>query len=193
MAGTMTSTGSSAGRTRPAESRPSDLGRRLGCVGCAFGAVATWIGWMLLSPALGFPSVSPPGMINQTLGVNPRSTLGWAALFGGHVALATAYLVAVFRGLLRPGLSSGTLFGLAVWFVTGAVLMPLMGILSAERPSVASMYVPDALSRASMRETFMMLHLGIRAPIGSLIAWLLFGAVLGTTASALVRRRKLAG
>jgi hypothetical protein len=38
-----------------------------------------------------------------------------------------------------------------------------------------------------MRETFMMLHLGILAPIGALIAWLLFGGLLGATSS--IRRR----
>jgi hypothetical protein len=34
----------------------------------------------------------------------------------------------------------------------------------------------------SISATFMMLHLGPLAPAGALIAWLLFGAVLGATA-----------
>jgi hypothetical protein len=35
----------------------------------------------------------------------------------------------------------------------------------------------------TMRPTFMMLHLGVLAPLGALIAWLVFGAVLGATAA----------
>src|SRR3546814_6428307 len=41
-----------------------------------------WIGWMSLSPAVGFPSVSPSDMINQTLRADPRAPIGWAVLLG---------------------------------------------------------------------------------------------------------------
>ncbi len=148
---------------------------------------------MSLSPAVGFPSVSPPDMINQTIGANPHSPLGWAILLGGLVALAAVYLVAVSSGVLRPGPSSGALFGLVLWLVTGAVLMPLMGIVSADQPAAdAPMHMRGA-TPVVMRESFMMLHLGILAPVGALIAWLLFGIVLGAALSVLLREGKAAG
>lgn len=187
----MTSTASSAGRTRPAESRTSDARRRSALAGGVFGAIGVWIGWMNLSPAVGFPPVSPPDMINQTLGARPGATIGWAILLGGLLSLAAAYLMAASRALLRPGLSSGMLCGFALWLLTGTVLMPLMGVVS--RPRAALMNMPRAPSPAPMRETFMMLHLGLLAPVGALIAWLLFGTVLGALASVLIRRRKAAG
>jgi adenylate cyclase len=143
---------------------------------------------MSLSPAVGFPSVSPPDMINQTLRADPGRPIGWAVLVAGLLALAAAYLVAASRGRLRPGPLSGTVFGLALWLLTGTVLMPLMGMLSRERPSGASMNMPRMPSPAPMRETFMMLHLGILAPVGALIAWLLFGIVLGAMSPAMLRR-----
>jgi hypothetical protein len=146
---------------------------------------------MSVSPAAGFPRVSPAEMINQTLGANPRAPLGWAFLLGALVALATIYLLAASGGRLRPSLFSGTLFGLVLWLATGAVLMPLMGMMSAGRASSASMAM--AVQPSFMRETFMMLHLGILAPIGALIAWLLFGGVLGTTSRLVLRARKAAG
>jgi len=188
----MTSTASSAGHTRPAEARSGDARRRSAWAGGAFTAVGVWIGWMSLSPAVGFPRVSPSEMINVTLRANPGATIGWAVLLGGLVGLATAYLAVASRGLLRPGLSSGTLFGLVLWLLTGAVLMPLMGVVSPERPSAALMNMPRAPSLAPMRETFMMLHLGILAPVGALIAWLLFGTVLGAMSSVLLRGGKAA-
>jgi len=157
------------------------------------GAVAVWILWVSLSPVVGFPSVSPPDMISRTLGANQGSLLGWVTLIGGLVVLATAYLVATSSGLIRPRMSSGPLFGLALWLVTGALLMPLMGLVSAERPDGVLMRLAEEPSHDPMRETFMMLHLGILAPIGALIAWLLFGTVLGATSSVLLRGGRAAG
>jgi len=150
-------------------------------------AVALWIGWMSVAPAVGFPSVSPPDMINQTLGASPRSSLGWAILLGCLIALATAYLVAASSRRILPGLTSGAVFGLALWLITGAVLMPLMGLVSPDPIGGAMMRLGPATS--SVRESFMMLHLGFLAPIGALIAWLLFGGVLGSTSSILQREQ----
>jgi adenylate cyclase len=145
---------------------------------------------MSLSPTVGFPPVSPPDMIDQTVGVSPGSPIGWAIVLGGLVALAAVYLLAASSGLLRPGLVSATLFGFLLWLVTGSILMPLMGIVSPDRPGTGPlMGMRGTTSPVSMRETFMMLHLGILAPVGALIAWLLFGAVLGATSSVLLRGR----
>jgi hypothetical protein len=66
--------------------------------------------------------------------------------------------------------------------------MPLLGLLTPDAPLVLPRRgaVPGMATPAdpeTMRPTFMMLHLGVLAPLGALIAWVVFGAVLGATAS----------
>ena len=104
------------------------------------------------------------------------------------LALAAAgYALAVSQQLLRPGLRSGLLFGAAIWLLVGAIAMPLLawavpdsipsGVgLGGASPGMAVPADPEA-----MRPTFMMLNLGIVAPLGALVGWLLFGGVLGVT------------
>jgi Cupin domain. len=57
--------------------------------------------------------------------------------------------------------------------------MPLLGLAfpSATATASAALNPPDP-----MHGSFMMLHLGVGAPIAALVAWLMFGAVLGATA-----------
>lgn len=189
-----TSTARSVGRISPAEGTPSAAALEVALACGMLVAVAVWIGWLELAPALGFPEVSPPGMLNRMLGATPQAPLGWAVLLSSLVGLAVGYLAATAKGLLRPGLFSGALYGLALWFLTGAILMPLMSLVSRGQPvpgadSVTPMPQMTADSPpALMRETFMMLHLGPRAPIGALIGWLLYGMILGATSWKLLRR-----
>lgn len=194
MASRKTSTARSAGRISPVDQAPSAAAIAVASVAGALGAVAVWIGWLSLVPALGFPEVSPPGVLNAALGADPHAPFGWALLIGGLVGLAVGYVVATVRGLLRPGLFSGALYGTALWFLTGALLMPLMGLLSPDR-QVPGADAPTPMPQmtvesppALMRETFMMLHLGPRAPVGALIGWLLYGVILGATSWKLLRR-----
>lgn len=184
----------SAGPIGPAEETPSASATGLTLASGTFGAVVVWIGWLEFAPALGFPEVSPAGMLNRTLGVAPDALLGWAVLFGGLAGLAVGYLLATAKRLSRPGFFSGAIYGIALWFLTGAILMPLMGLLSSEHqvPSADALTPMPQMTGQSppalMRETFMMLHLGPRAPIGALIGWLLYGVVLGATSWGLLRR-----
>lgn len=57
--------------------------------------------------------------------------------------------------------------------------MPVLGLAfpSATATASAALNPPDP-----MHGSFMMLHLGVGAPIAALVAWLMFGAVLGATA-----------
>lgn len=197
MASKMTSTARSAGPTDPAEKASSAVGLGAALTFGALGAVAVWIGWLELAPALGFPRVSPAGVVNGTLGMASDAPLGWAVLIGGLAGLAAGFVVATAGGLSRPGLLSGATYGLVLWLLTGAILMPLMGMWSpaASAPSADAVTAMQGASEphpALMRETFMMLHLGVRAPIGALIAWVLFGGALGATSLRLsdTRRRK---
>jgi len=71
-------------------------------------------------------------------------------------------------------------------------LMPLMGLLSSDDPLPSADALTPMMTAESpparMRETFMMLHLGPRAPIGALIGWLLYGVILEATSWKLLRR-----
>ena len=59
--------------------------------------------------------------------------------------------------------------------------MPVLGLVDpiAGATTSAVLNAPDP-----MHGSFMMLHLGVGAPIAALVAWLLFGAILGVTAGA---------
>jgi quercetin dioxygenase-like cupin family protein len=138
--------------------------------------VAAWLGWLTVCPALGFPFVATAAMVN--LVVVPRQDpgfwLGWALLVAGLVVVALVYVPAIRRSRLRPGIASGAAYGVAWWLIAGAVVMPLLGLVGS--PAAAGAPVDP------MRGSFMMLDLGIGAPIAALIAWLIFGMVLGASA-----------
>jgi quercetin dioxygenase-like cupin family protein len=105
---------------------------------------------------------------------DPGFWLGWALLVSGLAVVAIGYLGAVSRGRPRGGVLSGLAYGALCWLIAGAVVMPLLG-LAASPPAAGAAADP-------MRGSFMMLDLGVGAPVVALIAWLIFGAVLGASA-----------
>ena len=136
-----------------------------------------WLGWLSLCPALGFPTLATAGMVNRLLlpREDPGFWFGWGLLLIGLAFAVLVYLVATARSRWRPSIASGVAYGALCWLVVGAAIMPLLGLLD---PLAASPTPNDP-----MRGSFMMLHLGLGAPIAALVAWLLLGAALGATAS----------
>jgi quercetin dioxygenase-like cupin family protein len=147
----------------------------------ALAGIAAWVGWLTVCPALGFPTLAMAPMFNRVLvpGDDPGSWLGWALLFIGLASAALGYLWVTARGRLRPSIASGVLYGAICWLVAGAVAMPLLGLTFPSAAGGSSAPTPPD----PMHGSFMMLPLGIGAPIAALIAWLTFGAVLGAAAS----------
>jgi hypothetical protein len=148
-------------------------------------AILAWLGWFAAAPRLGFPTVAPAAMFNRVLVPNSeaRSWIGWAVLVAGLAALAGLFGFAARRGLFRAGAASGIVYGMIAWVVVGAVVMPLFGMISmpmAPAP-VPSDMGPPTPTPDPVRGTFMMLSLGPLAPVSALIAWVLFGVVLGVT------------
>ena len=143
----------------------------------ALAGITAWLGWLTVCPSLGFPSLATAAMLNLVFvpRQDPGFWLGWALLVIGLAFAALVYLAAADRGRLRPSIASGVVYGVICWLIAGAVVMPLLGL----RRHARRQPVPPV---DSMRGSFMMLDLGIGAPIASLIAWLLFGAVLGASA-----------
>jgi len=156
--------------------------RKDGAVARVLGApagIAAWLGWLTICPALGFPSLGTAAMLNRVLvpREDPGSWLGWALLLIGLASAALLYLAAADRGRLRASVASGVIYGAICWLVAGAVVMPLLGL--ADRTAAASSAVVNAPD--PMHGSFMMLHLGVAAPTAALVAWVIFGAMLGAT------------
>jgi hypothetical protein len=150
----------------------------MGRVLAALAGVAAWVGWFSLSPALGSPSLVPAAMLNRVLA--PRADagywLGWAVLFAGLAITVAIYFAAVQRGLWRPTVLTGLLYGAVCWLVAGLLVMPILGLLDPF-PVAPPPAPPDP-----MHGSLMMLHLGVGAALSSLVSWLLLGTVLGSTA-----------
>jgi len=149
----------------------------------AAAAIVTWTGWLAICPALGFPALGTVGMVNRVLykvipeaGHNPGFWLGWLILIAALAgAIALFFLVERMR-LVRPSIGTGAIFGLALWLVVGLVVMPLLGLI--DPTSALPQQPPDA-----MRATLMMYTLGPLATFAALIAWTLFGVIIGATAT----------
>jgi hypothetical protein len=142
--------------------------RRL-VVGAA--AIVANLGWLQLAPAFGYPVTAPAGMLDRMLGVSREAgPAGWALLLLGLAVFAAVMFLVVERRT-RVGLAS-LAFAVGAWFVSGAVLMPLIGLIQGVPP-------PGALPTDPMHANFFMLNLGLGAAAEALVGWLLFGAVIG--------------
>jgi hypothetical protein len=148
-------------------------------LGAAAG-VLTWLGWLAICPALGFPTLAPVAMVNRALfgkiqeaGREPSFWLGWVIVIAAF-AVAVAVFIAVEKtSRMRADIRTGVIYGVALWLVAGVVIMPLLGFIESPRP------LPPNLD--PMQPTLMMHSLGPFAALGALIAWVLFGAILGAT------------
>ena len=149
----------------------------------AAAAIVTWSGWLAICPALGFPTLGTVGMVNRVLykvipeaGHNPVFWLGWLILIAALAGAVAVFFMLERLRRVRPSLRAGVIFGLALWLVVGLVVMPLLGVIDPTSPTPQQ--PPDA-----MRATLMMYSLGPLAAVAALIAWTLFGAILGATGS----------
>jgi hypothetical protein len=155
----------------------------------AIAAVLTWLGWLTLCPALGFPTLGTAAMINRALfgivpeaGHEPGFWLGWIILISGLVGAIALFFILERRRLVRASIRTGVIYGAALWLVTGVVIMPILGLtepLGPEQTGLVAGFQPTD----TMRATVMMYSLGPLASVSALIAWVLFGAILGATGS----------
>jgi hypothetical protein len=165
--------------------------RLLGAAAAAF----TWLGWLAICPVFGFPTLATAAMVNRAMfseiaqaGHDPNFWLGWVILIAALVGAIAAFFILERLRLVRASIRTGVIYGAALWLVSGLVIMPLLGLIEPVLP-VAPNQPSDV-----MQATVMMYSLGPLAPVAALIAWVLFGAVLGATWSApKVRDAALAG
>jgi hypothetical protein len=146
----------------------------------AAAAVLTWLGWMSICQALGFPALAPVAIVNRALfvqipeaGHNPGFWLGWVIVVAGLVGAIALFFVLERRRLVQASVRTGVIYGAAIWLFIGIVVMPLLGSIEPSSPLSANL--------DPMYPTLMMYSLGPLAPVAALIAWVLFGAILGAT------------
>jgi hypothetical protein len=156
----------------------------------AAAAVLTWLGWLTICPALGFPTLGTVAMANRAIfgiipqaGHDPNFWLGWVILISGLIAAVAVFFILERLRLLRASIRAGVIYGAALWLLAGVVVMPLIGLIAPPDSAnpLAGVQPPDP-----MQATVMMYTLGPLAAAAALIAWVLFGAILGATGRASV-------
>ncbi len=150
----------------------------------AAAAVLTWLGWLTICPALGFPTLGTAAMINRAIfgKTDPGFWVGWVILIAALVAAIAIFFTFERVGVVRASIRTGVVYGVALWLVAGVVIMPLIALREATPPvpvNVAGFQPADP-----MVATVMMYSLGPLAAVAALIAWVLFGAIIGATGSA---------
>jgi hypothetical protein len=151
----------------------------------AAAAVLTWVGWLTICPALGFPTLGTAAMVNRGIFgvIDPSFWVGWVILIAVFVVAIAVFILLERVHLLRASIRSGVIYGVALWLFAGVVIMPILGFV--EKPS------PLPPSADPMQATVMMHSLGPLASLAALIAWVLFGAILGATESGHQQRNTL--
>jgi hypothetical protein len=145
-------------------------------------AVLTWLGWLTICPALGFPTLGTAAMVNRAIFgvIDPKFWVGWVIMIAALAVAIALFFILERVHLLRASIRSGVIYGVALWLFAGVVIMPILGFV--EKPSP----VPPSVD--PMQATVMMYSLGPLASLAALIAWVLFGAILGATESLDQRR-----
>lgn len=146
-------------------------------------AIAASLGWLQLAPAFGLPVTASAGMLDRLFGADREvGALGWALLLVGEAAFVAFYFVVIeprTRKWFAPIVSA-----VVAWLLSGAVVMPLIGLVQGAP-------LPSAAASDPMRASFFMLHVGLGAAAAALIAWLLLGVVLASARKLDVTGRSL--
>lgn len=128
---------------------------------------------MYVAPMMGMPKMDIAAMLGTMFLTSPGPAF-WLGMMI-HLMMGTVLFPAIYRFLLQPASGSGTgrgvLFGLLLWAAANLMVMPMMGSIH-----------PLVKSGMMSAPGFLMLNLGIMAPVGSLIGHLLYGVLLGKLA-----------
>jgi len=150
-----------------------------------------WLGWFEVAPALGLPTLATAAMVNRDVAPDddPGFWLGWLIVLLGLAAAVAVYLFVAGR-FFKPSAEVGVLYGLVLWFVAGAIVMPLLAWGAPATPPAPPPprgMPPPPRAPDPMQESFMMLDLSNWAPVCAAVAWLLFGAALGAVSVRIAR------
>jgi hypothetical protein len=126
-------------------------------------------------------------MVNRAIfgTIDPSFWVGWVIVIASLLVAIAVFFFLERAHLVRASIRTGVIYGAALWLFAGVVIMPLLGIRTSPAASahISGIQPPDP-----MQATVMMSSLGLLAPLAALIAWVLFGAILGAAGSAQKRR-----
>ncbi len=138
-----------------------------------FVGTAAMTALMYSAPMMGMPKMDIGTMLGTMFLASPGPAF-WLGIMI-HLMMGTLLFPALYGFALQPSGSGGTgrgvALGLALWAAANLMVMPMMGALH-----------PMVKSGMMTAPGFLMLNLGIMAPMGSLIGHLLYGALLGKLA-----------
>ena len=136
-------------------------------------ATAAMTALMYAAPMMGMPKMDIATMLGTMFVPRPGPAFWFGMII--HLIIGTVLFPAIYRFVLQPSSGSGTgkgvSFGLLLWAAANLMVMPMMGAI---HPMVKSGMLPAP--------GFLMLNLGVMAPMGSLIGHLFYGALLGKLA-----------
>lgn len=147
-----------------------------------FAATVLMTALMYMAPLMRMPKMDIAAMLGTMFLASPGPAF-WLGLML-HLMMGTVLFPAVYHLLFRPlsggGSGRGLLFGLLLWAAVNMMVMPMIGRI---HPLVKNGMMPAP--------GFLMLKLGVLAPIGSFIGHLLYGVVLGKLAGPKTPRLQL--
>jgi len=125
---------------------------------------------MYAGPMMGMPKMDIASMLGTMLLASPGPAF-WLGMVI-HLMMGVVLFPAIYHFMFQPvgggGTSRGVLFGLLLWAAANLMVMPMMGAI---HPMVKRGMMPAP--------GMLMLHLGLMAPVGSLLGHLVYGVLLG--------------
>jgi uncharacterized membrane protein YagU involved in acid resistance len=122
---------------------------------------------------MGIPKMDIATILGTMFLASPGSAF-WLGMMI-HLMMGTVLFPAIYHFALQPSSGSGTgkgvLFGLLLWAAANLMVMPMMAVIH-----------PMVKSHMMAAPGFLMLNLGVMAPVGSLLGHLVYGALLGKLA-----------
>ncbi len=132
--------------------------------------LAGFVGWvvmtivLLMAPLMGVPKMSIPAMLGGMFGLNSIA-LGWVMHLMIGLVFGIVYAYWLEPHLTGPGWFKGLKFSLIPWIVLMVIVAPMMPMV-------------DPMIRA-MPPGFFFANMGLMATMGTLVAHLAYGVVLG--------------
>ena len=144
----------------------------------AVAGIGAWIAFvivLLVYPSLDITGIDVPQMLGGLFGLNSVAA-GWVFLFVAGLVFALAYAAWFVNRLPGPAWQRGLTYALIPWFVMATVVAPLLPVLI---PSMDPRTVPG----------FYFVNFGVLAVFAMLVAFLVWGIVLGTLYGHVAERR----
>jgi hypothetical protein len=130
--------------------------------------IAAWVVFVIVLdvlPLLEVPKLDLPAMLGGLFGWNSIA-MGWAILFVAGIVFAFFYAYWWLSRLPGPAVQRGLIYGIVPWLVMMVIVAPLLPVLS---PTMDARTAPG----------FFFVNLGLIGIFESLVAFLIWGVVLG--------------